>query len=156
MKSKFVCRLSVCGIDYLWSYCMYFLQLLVVASPGRYAQTFCFHFWIKKLFWFLRILFVFFNMGPHGSQNFKTLLFPQITFESFQTVSEISSQCFSQKYCFGFLKFWVFDFSRFIALLDYVNRVHEIAICPSSVVRRPHNGPQKSMFGIFEILKLKF
>ncbi len=27
-------------------------------------------------------------MGPYRSQNFKTLLFLQITFESFQTVSE--------------------------------------------------------------------
>ncbi len=50
-------------------------------------------------------------MGPYGSQNFKTILLPQITFESFQTFSEFSSQWSSQKYCFGFLKFWVFDFS---------------------------------------------
>ncbi len=42
---------------------------------------------------------------PHGSQNFKTLLLPQITFESFQTFSEYSSQWSAQKYCFGFLKF---------------------------------------------------
>ncbi len=49
-------------------------------------------------------------MGHYGSQNFKTLLLRQITFESFQTFSEISSQWSSQKYCFGFLKFWVFDF----------------------------------------------
>ncbi len=42
MKLKFVRRLSsVCGIDYmyLWSYCMDFFQILVVASPGPYAQT---------------------------------------------------------------------------------------------------------------------
>ena len=31
---------SVCGIDYLWSYGMDFFQILVVASPGPYAQTF--------------------------------------------------------------------------------------------------------------------
>ncbi len=29
----------------------------------------------------------------------------------------------------------VLDWSRFLALLDYVSRAHEIAICPSSVVR---------------------
>ncbi len=45
MKSKFVRRLpSVCGIDYLWSYCMDFFQILVVASPGPYAQTFFYLF----------------------------------------------------------------------------------------------------------------
>ncbi len=40
-------RPSVCGIDYLWSYCMDFFQILVVASPGPYAQTFFFflRFW---------------------------------------------------------------------------------------------------------------
>ncbi len=51
-------------------------------------------FWIFEIlsFWFFRILFVFVNMGPYGSQNFKMLLLPQITFESFQTFSEFSSQ----------------------------------------------------------------
>ncbi len=41
---------SICGINYLWSYCMDFFQILVVASPGPYAQTF-FSFWKKKNFW---------------------------------------------------------------------------------------------------------
>ncbi len=42
-----------------------------------------FHFF----FLFFRIFFfVFVNMGPYGSQNFKTLILPQISFESFQTV----------------------------------------------------------------------
>ncbi len=59
----------------------------------------------------LGIFFVFVNMGPYGSQNFKTLLLTQISFESFQIFSEISSQWSWQKYWFGFLKFWVFDFS---------------------------------------------
>ncbi len=60
---------SVCCIDYLWSYCMDFFQILVVASPGPYMpRRFCFffHFWQKKLH-FLRIIFVFVNMGPNGS-----------------------------------------------------------------------------------------
>ncbi len=152
MKSKFVRRTSyvrpwtVCGIDYLWSYCMDCFQISVVASPEPYAQTFFFFifekknvfwffrnftptspsnlFWIlsnvlwnyfsvvltKVLFWIFEILsfwflFVFVNMGSYGSQNFKTLLLPQITFESFQTFSEFSSQWSWQKYCFGFLKF---------------------------------------------------
>ncbi len=78
MKSKFVrrpsvVRPSVCGIDCLWTLCTDFFQILVVASPGPYAQTF-FHFWKKKILNFLRIIFIFVNMGPYGSENFKTLL----------------------------------------------------------------------------------
>ncbi len=37
---------------------------------------------------------------PMGAKTSKTLLLPQITFESFQTFSEFSSQLSSQKYCF--------------------------------------------------------
>ncbi len=40
---------SVCGIDYIWSYCMDCFQISVVASPGPYAQTFK----KKKFFFFL-------------------------------------------------------------------------------------------------------
>ncbi len=40
-------RPSVCGIDYLWSYCMDCVQILVVTSPGPYAQN-CFSFLKKK------------------------------------------------------------------------------------------------------------
>ncbi len=51
-------------------------------------------FWIfeKKFFVdFLRIFFVFVNMGPYGSKNFKTLLLLQIAALSFQTFPEFSS-----------------------------------------------------------------
>ena len=117
---------------------------------------------------FLRIFFFVFvnhvNIGPYGSQHFKMLLLPQTTFESFQTFSEFSSRWSSQTYCFGFLQFWVFNFSKFffaltwdpmgaetskrysssnhfwffsifLALLDHANRAHEIEICPSAVRR---------------------
>ena len=67
----------------------------------------------KCLFKFFRIFFFVFVLtmliwDHMGAKNFKTLLLPQITFESFQTFSEFSSQWSSQKYCFEFLKFWVF------------------------------------------------
>ncbi len=68
-------------------------------------QKYCFGFLKFWVFDFSGILFVLFNMGPYGSQNFKTLLLPQITFESFQPFPEFSSQWSSQKYRFGFLKF---------------------------------------------------
>ncbi len=63
-------------------------QILVVAPPEPYAKTFFF----SIFFDFLGIFFVFVNMGPYGSQNFKTLLLPQIIFESFQTFSQFSSR----------------------------------------------------------------
>ena len=74
---------------------------------------------------FLSILVLGLNQGGNGLLrkkmtfsdfflwNVKTLLHPQITFESFQTFSELSSQWSSQKYCFGFLSLWfVTIFSR--------------------------------------------
>ena len=80
-------------------------QIWVVSFPWRFSK-----FWKKKyIFKIFRIFFfVFVNMGPYGSQNFKRLLLPQITFESFQTFSEFSSERSSQKYCFGFLSLWFF------------------------------------------------
>ncbi len=77
---------------------------------GHMPRRFFFIFG-KMFFDFLRIFIVFVNMGPYRSQNFKMLLLPPITFESFQTFSEFSSQWSSQKCCFRFLKFLVFDFS---------------------------------------------
>ncbi len=41
---------------------------------------------------FSPFLFVFVNMGPYGSKNFKTLLLPQITIDYFETTPEFSSQ----------------------------------------------------------------
>ena len=52
-------------------------------------------------------------MGSYGSQNFKPVLLPQITFESFQTFPEFSSQRSPQTYCFGFLKFGFPIFNEF-------------------------------------------
>ncbi len=74
------------------------------------------NFWNFDVLIFQDFSCVFVNMGPYGSQKFKTLLPPQITFESFQNFSEFSSQWSSQKYCFESLKFWVFDFSDFFVV----------------------------------------
>ncbi len=101
MKSKFVRRPSVRGIDYLWSYCMDCFQISFVASPGPYAQ---------KIFDFLGIFFVFVNMGPYGSQNFKTLLLPQISFESFQTFFWNFFSVVLTKVLFWIFEIWSFRF----------------------------------------------
>ncbi len=125
MKSKFICRPSVCGIDYLWCYCMDFFQILVFASPGPYMANFFFnfentnkqtkkttttHFWI--FFYLLRIFFVFVNMGSHGSENFKTLLL-QSHSKTIWKLSWIFPPMVLTKLRFGFLKFWVTDFNDF-------------------------------------------
>ena len=82
MKSKFVCRPPD------------FFQILVVASPGPYARA----------DFFYAYFFVFVNMGPYGSETFKTLFVLQIAAESFQTFPEFSSQ-WSPQNTLGFLKF---------------------------------------------------
>ncbi len=70
---------------------MDFFQILVVASPGPYAQMFFFFIFEKKKKKFLRIFFVFVNMGPYGSKNLKTMLLLQIAADSFQTFPEFFS-----------------------------------------------------------------
>ncbi len=46
------------------------------------ANWYISHFII--FFLFLRVFFIFVNMGPYESENYKTLLLLQITAESFQ------------------------------------------------------------------------
>ena len=52
MESKNVRRPSVCGIDYMWRYCMDFFQISFVASPGPYALM---------LFSLLKNIYIFFT-----------------------------------------------------------------------------------------------
>ena len=53
-----VVRPAVCGINYLWTYCVKFFQILVAASPGPYAWTFL-NFWKKKMGVFFTNIFRF-------------------------------------------------------------------------------------------------
>ncbi len=86
---------------------------------------------LKKKKRFLRIFFVFVRERAQITKGHSSL---KSLFESFETFPEFSSQESPQKYCFGFLKFWVYDVSQLLALLDYVSKAHKIEICPSSVV----------------------
>ncbi len=62
-----------------------------------------FFIFVKKFFFdFLRIFFVFVNMGPYGSEICKTLHLLQITAESFHTFPEFSPQWSSQNYVWDF------------------------------------------------------
>ncbi len=59
----------------------------------------------------IEILMIFFFIFLHmGSQNFKTLLLLQITYESFQNFPWIFFPMVLTKFIVGFLKFWVCDF----------------------------------------------
>ncbi len=94
---------------------MDFFQILVVASPGRFAQTFFFFFSFLNFFFifyfffvFLRKFFVSVNMGHYGSQHFKTLFLPQITIESFQTFSTNFFSVVLTK-----VLFWIFEMLSF-------------------------------------------
>ena len=51
---------------------MDFVQILVVASPKPYAPTFCEVLKKKFFFDFLRILFVFVNMGAQVSKRYSS------------------------------------------------------------------------------------
>ena len=109
MKSKFVHRPSIVRP----SVCQLSLNLMhgllsnfSCGFPWAIRSDF---FWIfeKKFFFdFLRIFFVFVNMGPNGSENFKTLLL-QIVAKCFETCPEFFSQWSSQNYV---RDFWNFEF----------------------------------------------
>ncbi len=128
---------SVCGIDYLWSYRMDFFQILVVASPGSYPQKFIFTFEKKK--YFLQTFFLFVSMGPYGTQNFKTLLLPQITFESSQTFSELSSQWSWQTYWF-----WIFEILIFRFLTNFlISPLYSMGKPKTSTIWKPSDRSAK-------------
>ena len=55
-------------------------------------------------------VFVFINLQPYGSENFKTLLLLQIADKNFQTCPEVSSEWSSQHYVWDF---WQFEFPIF-------------------------------------------
>ena len=86
---------------------MHGLKILVVASPGPYADTF-FEFFKKKKKkkkkknQKFRFFFVFVNMGPYRSEYFKMLLILQIAAGIFQTFNEFSSEWSSQNYVWDF------------------------------------------------------
>ena len=86
----------------------YFKLLLNVLLNGPHKST-------GLDFWSLRILILtefssFLNTGPYRSENFKTLLLLEITFELFQTSVKFSLQRTSQS---TVLDFWILSF-RFV------------------------------------------
>ncbi len=90
---------------FLWHFCILaFLALLDYVSKAHKIEIFL-TFWKTFFFFFFLRTFVFVNMGPYSSENFKTLLLLKIAAECSQSFFEFSTQWSSQKYCFGFLKF---------------------------------------------------
>ena len=80
----------------------------------------------RRVFRFFRIFF----MRHYGSKNFKLLLLSQIGFDFFSNFSWISFQWAS---LFGYLKYWVYGFSRFIKLFLTISA----ELMKSKFVRRP-------------------
>ena len=118
-----------------------FLANFGCCFPWTLCRGIFFVLW-KFFFYFFCKYFLFLLTWdvPYGSQNFKTLLLLQIAAGCFQSFPEFFSQWSSQNNVWNFWNFKSWSFNDFLALLDYVSRVHEIEICPSSVhpsVRRP-------------------
>ena len=122
-------------------------------------------FWIFDFFYLLRILFIFVNMGPYGSENFKTPL-PQIAAKSIQTFPQLSPQWSSQHFVWDFWNFknWTFnEFYSFPSTWDpmgvKISKRNSYKSEPKVlklVLKFPPNGPHETTFGIFEILRLWF
>ncbi len=101
MKSKFVRRPSSVRPSFvrpsvrLWPRLSLkllhgFLSNFSCGFPWAICPEVFFNFEKKIILIFLRIFFVFVNMGPYGSENFKMLLLLQIAAKSFETCPEFS------------------------------------------------------------------
>ncbi len=143
-----------------------FLSNFSCGFPWAICPDVYFIFEKKTFSDFLRIFFVFVNMGPYGSENFKMLLLLQIADKSFQTFPEFSSQWSSQNHVWDFWNFENWNFNKFYSFsLTWDPMGAKISKRYSSYKSQPKvfklflkflpNGPHKSMFGIFEILKIE-
>ena len=141
MKSKFVrCPSSVhlssmCGINYLWSYCMDFFQILVVVSPGPHTQTF--YEFLRIFFWFFYEYFSFSlpwdPMGAKTSKGYSSLKSFLNHFKLF--LKFLLSGCHKSTlwdfYNLGFLSFHDFfsfsltwqNFKRYSSLISFLNPI---------------------------------
>ncbi len=81
----------------------------------------CLNFWKLK---FYQILFVFVNMGPNGSENFKTLLLLQIAAESFQIFLNFLANGHN-KTMFGIFEIWNF---RFLTIFFRKLQIHHCTL----------------------------
>ena len=136
-----------------------------MAPPGPYARTF-FEFWKKKFFsWFLRIFFVFVNMGANGSENFKT------RYSSYKSQPKVFKLFLNflpngpHKTTFGIFENWNFnEFYSFSLTWDPMGakiskRYSSYKPQPNVLklaLNFPPNGPHIITFGIFEILSVWF
>ncbi len=102
--------------NYLGTHWTDSFQISVLGCPGSepgWKWTALKKITFSDLLWIFQLSV---KIRPYGNKNFKTLLLPQIALDLFLNFSEFSSQWSSKKkYCFGFLKFWVFDFSPFFS-----------------------------------------
>ena len=71
-------------------------------------------FWNFEFMIFQDLFFVFVNMGPYGSKNFKMLLLPQFTFESFKLFLKFLLSFPHKSYCF-----WIFEILSLRLLMNF-------------------------------------
>ncbi len=83
-----------------------------------WPDIFWFFFFLNNFWSFLRKFFVFANMGSYGIKNFKTLLLPQITFESIQNF--FLNLLLSGPHKSTVLDFWNFEFTIFHNFLPQI------------------------------------
>ena len=102
--------------NYLWTECTDFFQILVVASPGPYADTFFerVSVWPIHFQMFYDFFVIFVNMGTYGSENLKTVLLLYIAAESFQTFLNFLTNC-PHKITFG-----IFDILKIEILMNFL------------------------------------
>ncbi len=102
LKSQFVHRLSSVHLSVTqWALNLMhrFFQILLLLPLGNALRRF--EFLTKNFFFdFLQTFFIFVNLWPFGSENFKTLLLVQIAGESFQNLD----------WDFEILSFWFLTF----------------------------------------------
>ncbi len=98
--------------NHFWFFFKLFLKFLLTGPH----KTTVLDFWNFEFTIFHDFFFVFVNMGPYWSQNFKTPLLPQNNFESFEAFPEFPSRWALQKYCFHgdwMFGIWVSYFNEF-------------------------------------------
>ena len=115
MKSKFIRRPSVCGINYLWTCCMDSFKIL--ASAGTYARPFFFFNFEKHWGDFLRIFFIFVSIEPYmGAKTLKR-------YSSLKSLANLFKLflnfLLSGPYKSTLFEFWNLDFPIFNEFLNF-------------------------------------
>ena len=145
---------------YLWTYCMDFFQILVVASPGPYARI----FWIfeKKNFdFFYEYFLISLTWDPISKRYSDDKLQPKVLKLLLNFLPNGPYRT-----TLGFLKFWKFKFQQILLIFNGMGpygsdnfKTLLLQIATKSFETRPEFSSQwssQNYVGIFEILSFGF